>query len=497
MGKWGQRLKIDRGETKQRTVLFNLAQEFYPAHPSSPRKNSLSQHFFTVLLHSSWTNVHFMGKWRQGLKIDLRARKQRPVLFNLVQEFYPARPSSSRKNSLILHFFTILLHSRWTNVHFMGKWRQGLKIDLGATRQRTALFNRVQEFYPTRPSSLRKISLSLHYFTILLHCWWTNVHFMGKWRQGLKIDLGATKQRTILFNLAQEFYPAHPSSSRTNSRSLHFFTILLHSRWTNVHFMGKWGEGLKIDRGATKQRTVLFNLAQEFYPAHPSSPRKNSLSQHFFTVLLHSSWTNVHFMGKWRQGLKIDLRARKQRPVLFNLVQEFYPARPSSSRKNSLILHFFTILLHSRWTNVHFMGKWRQGLKIDLGATRQRTALFNRVQEFYPTRPSSLRKISLSLHYFTILLHCWWTNVHFMGKWRQGLKIDLGATKQRTALFNLVQEFYPARPSSSRKKSLSQHFFTILLHSRWTNVHFTDKWTQVLEIDLMAIKQRIVLFNLA
>ena len=112
--------------------------------------------------------------------------------------------------------------------------------------------------------------------------------------------------------------------------------------------MGKWGQGLKIDLGATKQRTVLFNLAQEFYPAHPSSSRKNSLSQHFFTVLLHSRRTNVHFMGKWRQGLKIDLRATKQRTVLFNLVQEFCPARPSSSRKNSLSLHFLTILLHSR-----------------------------------------------------------------------------------------------------------------------------------------------------
>ena len=143
------------------------------------------------------------------------------------------------------------------------------------------------------------------------------------------------------------------------------------------------------------------------------------------------------------------------------------------------------------------MGKWRQGLKIDLGATRQRTALFNLVQEFYPARPSSSRKISLSLHYFTILLHCRWTNVHFMGKRRQGLKIDLGETKQRTALFNLVQEFYPAPPSSSRKNSLSLHFFTILLHSRWTNVHFMDKWTQWLKIDVMAIKQRIVLFNLA
>ena len=30
---------------------------------------------------------------------------------------------------------------------------------------------------------------------------------MGKWRQGLKIYLWATKQRTVLFNLAQELFP--------------------------------------------------------------------------------------------------------------------------------------------------------------------------------------------------------------------------------------------------------------------------------------------------
>ena len=73
------------------------------------------------------------------------------------------------------------------------------------------------------------------------------------------------------------------------------------------------GDGLKIDRGATKQRTVLFNLTQEFYPAQPSSPIKNLLSQHFLTILLHSRGTNVHFMCKWRQGIKIELRATEQR----------------------------------------------------------------------------------------------------------------------------------------------------------------------------------------
>ena len=37
---------------------------------------------------------------------------------------------------------------------------------------------------------------------------------MGKWGQGLEIDLGSTKQGTVLFNLAAELYPAQPSSSR-------------------------------------------------------------------------------------------------------------------------------------------------------------------------------------------------------------------------------------------------------------------------------------------
>ena len=36
-------------------------------------------------------------------------------------------------------------------------------------------------------------------------------------------------------------------------------------------------------------------------------------------------------------------------------------------KKNSIIQHFFTIFLHSRLSNVNFMGKWRQGLKIELG----------------------------------------------------------------------------------------------------------------------------------
>ena len=75
-----------------------------------------------------------------------------------------------------------------------------------------------------------------------------------------------------------------------------------------------------------------------------------------------------------------------------------------------------------------------------------------------------------------------------MGKWRQGLKIDLGATKQRTALFNHVQEFYPARPSSSRKNRLVRIFsqFCFIpgeqMSTLWTNGHTGLKstwWQQI------------------
>ena len=138
-----------------------------------------------------------------------------------------------------------------------------------------------------------------------------------------------------------------------------------------------------------------------------------------------------------------------------------------------------------------------RGLKSTLGQQSSGQYSLTSHKNFIQDSSIFFKKKFAKSAFFTILLHSRWTNVHFMGKWRQGLKIDLGATKQRTALFNIVQEFYPARPSSSSKNSLSLHFFTILLHSRWTYFHFMDKSIQGLKIDLMAKKQRAVLFNLA
>ena len=142
-------------------------------------------------------------------------------------------------------------------------------------------------------------------------------------------------------------------------------------------FYGQMETGAENQPRGHKAADSTFQPCIRILPSSAILFKKKSLSLHFFTILLHSRWTYVHFVDKWTQGLKIDLRATKQWTVLFNLVQEFYPARRSSSKKNSLSLHFFTILLHSRCTNVHFMDKWTQGLKIDLMATKQRTVLFN------------------------------------------------------------------------------------------------------------------------
>ena len=80
----------------------------------------------------------------------------------------------------------------------------------------------------------------------------TCVHFMGKWRQGLKIDLGATKQRTVLFNLTQEFYPAQPSLQKKFAKLAFFYNFASFQ----VHFMGKWRLGF----------AVFLNFAKEFLP---------------------------------------------------------------------------------------------------------------------------------------------------------------------------------------------------------------------------------------
>ena len=100
--------------------------------------------------------------------------------------------------------------------------------------------------------------------------------------------------------------------------------------------MAKWRHGRKIDRWATKQLAVLFNLQQEFYPAQQPSSTRNSLSQLFtqFCIIPGQQMSTL-----WANG-DSDLisTAGQQSSVQYSLTsnEEFYPAQPSSSTKNSL-----------------------------------------------------------------------------------------------------------------------------------------------------------------
>ena len=129
--------------------------------------------------------------------------------------------------------------------------------------------------------------------------------------RGLKSTLG--QQSSVHYSLTSHkkfSLPHHPLQEKNWQRQ-HFFTILLHSRWTNVHIMGKWSQGLKIDLAATKQCTVLFNLTQEVFPAPPSSSSKNSLSRPFFHNFASFQVKKCPFYGQMVTGAKNRPRGNK------------------------------------------------------------------------------------------------------------------------------------------------------------------------------------------
>ena len=106
--------------------------------------------------------------------------------------------------------------------------------------------------------------------------------------------------------------------------------------------MGNWRHVLKIDLGATKRRKELFNLIQEVYPAQPSCLRKNSLIQNFFTIFVSFLVNKCPLYGQMETWASNRPRCNKAAAVLFYLAQEVYQAQPSSSRKNSLSQLFFS-----------------------------------------------------------------------------------------------------------------------------------------------------------
>ena len=149
----------------------------------------------------------------RGWKSTLGKQSSGQHFLNLYKNFTQLCHPLQEKNRLVCIFsqFCFIPDEHMSTLWANGD--RGLKSTLG--RQSSGQYSLTsQNNFTQRSHPLQKKSLSQHFFTILLHSRWTNVHFMGKWGQGLKIELGATNQRTALFNLAQEFYPAHPSSSR-------------------------------------------------------------------------------------------------------------------------------------------------------------------------------------------------------------------------------------------------------------------------------------------
>ena len=81
---------------------------------------------------------------------------------------------------------------------------------------------------------------------------------MGEWRQGLNIDLGATKQRTVLFNLKQVLFNLSIFSQ--------FYFIpgeQMSTLWAN-------GQGLKIELGMESSGQYSLTSHKMFtQPLHP------------------------------------------------------------------------------------------------------------------------------------------------------------------------------------------------------------------------------------
>ena len=75
--------------------------------------------------------------------------------------------------------------------------------------------------------------------------------------------------------------------------------------------------GLNFDRGATKQRALLFNLKEEFNPAQPSSSTKNSLSQLFskFCIIPGEQMSTLWANGD--SGLKFCIIPGQQMSTLW------------------------------------------------------------------------------------------------------------------------------------------------------------------------------------
>ena len=125
--------------------------------------------------------------------------------------------------------------------------------------------------------------------------------------------------------------------------------------------------GLKSTSGATKQRTVLFNLKEEFYSAQPSSSTKKSLSQLFsqFCIIPGQQMSTL-----WRNGdsgLKLTLGQQSSGQYSLTSKKNFtQPNHPLQQKKSlSQLFSLFCIIPGQQMST--FLRNGDRGFKLTLG----------------------------------------------------------------------------------------------------------------------------------
>ena len=131
---------------------------------------------------------------------------------------------------------------------------------------------------------------------------------MGKCRQGLKSTLGKQSSGQYSLTTLKNFtQPNHPLQEKI-SLNQHFVHNFASFQVNKCPIYVQMETGLKIDLRATKKKTVLLNLTQEFYAAQPSSLSKNLAKSAFFHNFASFQVNKCPIYVQMETGLKIDCR---------------------------------------------------------------------------------------------------------------------------------------------------------------------------------------------
>ena len=160
--------------------------------------------------------------------------------------------------------------------------------------------------------------------------------------RGLKSTSGQESSAEYSLTSHKKFTQRPPSSSRKKFADSVFFHNIPSFHVIKFPLYGQMvTTALNRPRGNNAAYSTLQPHTRSL--PNPTILYKNKIlsGQHFFTILLHSRWTNAHLMGKWRLGIKIDLGKESSGAVLFNLTQNVYAALPILFKKKFANSVFF------------------------------------------------------------------------------------------------------------------------------------------------------------